>query len=174
MGGSYYQEDISNLDQRVRNIQVRGDGDGAGRPQRCSSTGALGYENVQISSRDAVRDASGNPVIGKDGRYVTDKSAPRVLAYDVERPDLGCRRDVAAQPAHLAASAHVGRRYGSTSFGGTFAYAPDDRSSLNVSVYDNVAGFGGQLNRRAGRPARRFQGGARSGNRRSARLRVFA
>jgi hypothetical protein len=44
-------------------------------------------------------------------------------------------------------SAHIGKRYGTTSFGGTLAYAPNDRSNLSVSVYDNVAGFGGQLNR---------------------------
>jgi hypothetical protein len=41
--------------------------------------GGVGWENVKISSRDAVRD----PVTGlagdrRDGRYVTDKSAPRV------------------------------------------------------------------------------------------------
>ena len=42
--------------------------------------------------------------------------------------------------------AHVGRRYGSTNYYGTFAYQPNSRSSINVAVYDNVAGFGGQVN----------------------------
>jgi hypothetical protein len=44
-------------------------------------------------------------------------------------------------------TATVGRRYGSTSYTGTFAYAPDDRRSLNISVYDSVSGLGGQMNR---------------------------
>jgi len=46
-----------------------------------------------------------------------------------------------------ALEAHVGKRYGSTSVFGSFAYAPDSRRSLNVSVYDNVAGFAGTVRR---------------------------
>jgi hypothetical protein len=46
-----------------------------------------------------------------------------------------------------ALEAHVGRRYGSTSVYGTFAYAPDARSALNIAVYDNIAGFGGEVRR---------------------------
>ncbi|MEE4451093.1 preprotein translocase subunit YajC [Novosphingobium resinovorum] len=143
--GSFYQEDISNLDQRARDMQAR-----AMVTVPVSRTvqvvGAIGYEDVEISSRDAVRDADGNPVIGSDGRYVTDKSSPRELAYDVS----GLIWDVAVmwRPSRRTSlSAHVGRRYGSTSFGGTLAYAPNDRSQFSVSVYDNVSGFGGQLNR---------------------------
>ena len=41
--------------------------------------------------------------------------------------------------------AHVGRRYGSTTYYGSLSYAPHVNSSLNVSVYDNITGFGGQL-----------------------------
>jgi hypothetical protein len=145
VGGSFYQEDVSNLDQRVRDMQAR-----AMVTVPVSRTvqvvGALGYEDVEVSSRDAVRDAQGNPVVGRDGRYVTDKSAPRELAYDVS----GLLWDVAVmwRPSRRTSlSAHIGRRYGSTSFGGTLAYAPDDRSQLSVGVYDSVSGFGGQLNR---------------------------
>ncbi|WP_207094449.1 preprotein translocase subunit YajC [Novosphingobium sp. PY1] len=145
VAGSFYQEDISNLDQRVRDMQAR-----AMVTVPVSRTvqvvGAVGYEDVEVSSRDAVRDADGNPVIGRNGRYRTDKSAPREIAYDVE----GLIWDVAVmwRPSRRTSlSAHVGRRYGATSFGGTLAYAPNDRSQLSVAVYDNVAGFGGQLNR---------------------------
>ena len=46
-----------------------------------------------------------------------------------------------------ALEAHVGKRYGSTSYYGTFAYAPNDRSSINIGVYDSISGFGGQMNR---------------------------
>jgi hypothetical protein len=41
--------------------------------------------------------------------------------------------------------AHVGRRYDSTTYYGTFAWSPNNRSSLNVAVYDGIAGFGGQM-----------------------------
>lgn len=142
---SYYQEDISNLDQRVRDFQVRGLVT-VPVSRTVQAVGALGYEDVEISSRDALRGPGGVPVIGADGRFVTDKASPRVLAYDVN----GLIWDVAVmwRPSRRTSlSAHVGRRYGSTSFGGTLAYAPDDRSRLSVAVYDNVAGFGGQLNR---------------------------
>jgi len=145
VAASGYQEDISNLDQRVRDLQARALVTvPVGRTVQV--VGAIGYEDVEVSSRDALRDADGNAVIGSDGRYVTDKSSPRQMAYDVS----GLIWDVAVmwRPSRRTSlSAHVGRRYGSTSFGGTLAYAPSDRSQLSVSVYDNVAGFGGQLNR---------------------------
>lgn len=145
VAGSFYQEDISNLDQRVRDMQARAMVT-VPVSRTVQAVAAIGYENVEISSRDAVRDAQGNPIIGSDGRYRTDESAPRQIAYDVD----GLIWDVAVmwRPSRRTSlSAHVGRRYGATSFGGTLAYAPDDRSQLSVSVYDNVGGFGGQLNR---------------------------
>lgn len=145
VAASGYQEDISNLDQRVRDLQARalvtvpvG--------HTLQVVGALGYEDVEISSRDAERDVNGDPIIGSDGRYVTDKSSPRQLAYDTE----GLIWDVAVmwRPSRRTSlSAHVGRRYGTVSYGGTLSYAPSDRSQLSVAVYDNVAGFGGQVNR---------------------------
>lgn len=145
VGGSFYQEDISNLDQRVRDMQARAMVT-VPVSRTVQAVGAIGYEDVEISSRDAVRDASGNPVIGSDGRFETDESAPRQIAYEAD----GLIWDVAVmwRPSRRTSlSAHVGRRYGATTFGGTLAYAPNDRSQLSVAVYDNVAGFGGQLNR---------------------------
>lgn len=142
---SGYQEDISNLDQRVRDFQARAMVT-VPVSRTVQAVGAVGYEDVEISSRDALRDSTGAPVIGSDGRFVTDKGAPREIAYEAS----GLIWDVAVmwRPSRRTSlSAHVGRRYGSTTYGGTLAYAPNDRSQLSVSVYDNVAGFGGQLNR---------------------------
>lgn len=145
VGGSYYREDISNLDQRVEDAQARAsvtvqlDTD-------LAVVGSVGYEDVEISSRDAVRDVNGDPVVGSDGRFVTDKSSPRILAYDVS----GLTWDAAVmwRPSRRTAlEAHVGRRYGSTSVYGSFSYQPTLRNSINIAVYDNVAGFGGQVNR---------------------------
>ncbi len=145
VNGSYSREDISNLDQRIENGQVS-----AVVTVPVSYTvqvsGAVGYETVEISSRDALFDSNGLPVVGPGGRYVTDKSAPRVIAYDVD--GLIWDAGVMWRPStRTSLTAHVGRRYGSTSYTGTFSYAPTPRSSVNVAVYDNLAGFGGQLNR---------------------------
>jgi hypothetical protein len=143
--GSFYQEDISNLDQRVRDMQARGIVTlPVGRTVQVS--GAVGYEDVEVSSRDAVRDADGNPVIDGNGRYVTDKSAPRIVAQDVS----GLLWDVGVmwRPSpRTSLTAHVGRRYGATAVTGSFSYAPNSRSTLSIGVYNNVAGFGGQLTR---------------------------
>lgn len=144
-GATYYREDVSNLDQRVKDFSARADVT-VPVTNTFALVGGVGYEDVEVSSRDAVRDANGAPVIGADGRYVTDKSAPRVLAYDTS--GLIWDAGVIWRPSRRTAlEAHVGRRYGSTTYYGSFAYAPSRRSALNISVYDNVAGFGGQVNR---------------------------
>ncbi|WP_232332963.1 preprotein translocase subunit YajC [Novosphingobium aquimarinum] len=143
--GSYYQEDISNLDQRVRDMQARGIVT-VPVSRTVQVSGAVGYEDVEVSSRDALRDADGNPVVDGNGRYVTDKSAPRILAQDVS----GLLWDVGVmwRPSNRTSlTAHVGRRYGTTSVTGSFSYAPNTRSTFSLGVYDNVAGFGGQLTR---------------------------
>jgi hypothetical protein len=145
LGGGFYQEDISNLDQRVRDINLRAD---VTLPvsSDVALVGGIGYEKVQVSSRDALRDGAGNPVIGSNGRYVTDSSAPRIMAYDTS--GLIWDAGVMWRPSRRTAlEAHVGRRYGTISYYGSFAYSPNSRSSVNVAVYDNVSGFGGQLNR---------------------------
>jgi len=50
--------------------------------------------------------------------------------------------------------AHVGRRYDSTTYYGNFAYKPNSRESVNVSVYDGITSFGGLItDQLAGLPA---------------------
>lgn len=143
VGGGIYQEDISNLDQRVRDVHARADVSVPVTPT-LSLVGGVGYEDVEISSRDVLRDVNGDPVIDDNGRFVTDSSAPRALAYDVD----GIIWDVGAvwrPSSRTALEAHVGRRYDSTTYYGSFAYAPSNRSSVNISAYDSVSGFGGTL-----------------------------
>lgn len=154
-GAGFYQEDISNLDQRVRDFHARAD---VTLPvgQDLALVGGIGYENVEVSSRDVAVGPGGTPLVGSDGRLVTDSSAPRRIAYDAE----GIIWDVGVmwRPSpRTSLEAHVGRRYGSTSYYGTFAWAPSQRQSVNVSVYDSVAGFGGQVNRALANLPTQFQ-----------------
>ena len=144
VGGGWVREDVSNLDQRVEDRFARADVQApVGRD--LAFVGGVGYEDVEVSSRDAVRDADGNPVLGPDGRFVTDESQPRQIAYDVS----GLIWDVGVMwrpSVRTALEAHVGRRYDSTTYYGTFAWAPTSRSNVNIAVYDTVSGFGGLLN----------------------------
>lgn len=145
VGAGYYQENVSNLDQKISDLHARAD---VAVPigTDLQLIGGVGYEKVQISSRDVLRDGAGNPVIGSNGRYATDTSSPRVMAYDTR--GLIWDAGVMWRPSRRTAlEAHVGRRYGSMTYYGSFAYAPNARSSLNISVYDSISGFGGQLNR---------------------------
>lgn len=139
-----YQEDISNLDQRVRDVYVRGDVTVPVTPS-LALVGGVGYDDVEISSRDAVRDAAGIPVVGTDGRLITDSASPRILAFDVD----GLLWDVGVlwrPSSRTSLAAHVGERYDSTTYYGSFTYVPDRRSALGISVYDGISGFGGVLN----------------------------
>jgi hypothetical protein len=152
LGGGYNQQDVSNLDQRIVDGYVRADVTVPVSPN-VALVGGIGYENVEISSRDALRDANGLPVIGDDGRYVTDESAPRVIAYETE----GLIWDVGVmwRPSRRTSlEAYVGERYGTMTYRGSFSYAPNSRTSLSVAVYDDLTGFGGMMvNQLAGLPA---------------------
>lgn len=153
-GAGFYQEDVANLDQRVRDFHARAD---VNVPvgHSVALVGGIGYEDVEISSRDAVI-VGGLPVVGPDGRLVTDKSAPRQIAYEAS----GLIWDVGVmwKPSpRTSLEAHVGRRYGSTSYFGSFGWAPSRRQSVNIAVYDNVAGFGGQVNRALANLPTQFQ-----------------
>jgi hypothetical protein len=151
LGAGYNQQDVSNLDQRIVDGYVRADVTVPLSPN-VAVVGGIGYEDVEISSRDAVRDASGNPVIGNDGRYVTDTSEPRTIAYATE----GLIWDVGVmwRPSRRTSlEAYVGERYGTMTYRGSFAYAPDSESSFNVAVYDDLTGLGGMMvNQLAGLP----------------------
>lgn len=143
VGGGWTEQNISNLDQRVRDRHLRADVT-VPVSANVAVVGGVGYEDVEISSRDARRDAQGRPVVGPDGRFVTDESAPRRMAYETD--GLLWDAGVLWRPSRRTSlEAHVGRRYGSMTYFGTFAYAPNSRTSLNVVAYDNMTSFGGVL-----------------------------
>ena len=141
VGGGWNRQDISNLDQRIDDRYVRGD---VSVPvtRELALVGGVGYEEVEVSSRDALRDSNGAPVIGSDGRLVTDETGPRQIAYETD----GLIWDVGVmwRPSRRTSfSASVGKRYGSTTYYGALSYAPDNRTGINISVYDGITSFGG-------------------------------
>lgn len=145
LGAGITQEDISNLDQRVRDAHIRADVSMPVRPGLALVAG-VGYENVEVSARDALRDAADAPVRDTAGRYVTDTAGPRRIAYEVDGFiwDVG----VVWRPSRrTSAEAHIGRRYDSTTYYGSFAWAPSSRSSIHISAYDGISGIGGQMTR---------------------------
>ncbi len=136
----FNQEDIANLDQRVREVRA---GLQATLPinSEVALIGDVGWQDVKVSSRDAVRGPGGVPVVGSDGRYVTDKSKPRQIAYDV----TGLTWDVGVmwRPSRRTSlSAFVGRRYDSMTYYGSLSYTPNARNALQINVFDAVSGFG--------------------------------
>ena len=145
VGGGWNRENVSNLDQRIDDKHVRAD---VLLPlgSDLALVGGVGYEKVEVSQRDAVIDTlTGLPVLTANGRYLTDQSQPRQIAYESE--GLIWDAGVMWRPSRRTAlEAHAGRRYGSMTYFGSFAYAPNSRTTLNVSVYDGISGFGGRLN----------------------------
>jgi len=143
IGAGWNRQDISNLDQRIDDKYVRGDVTLPVSPTVALVAG-VGYEDVEVSSRDALLDENDEPVLGPDGRLVTDESQPRQIAYQTD----GLIWDVGVmwRPSRRTSlSATVGRRYGSTTYYGTLSYSPNANSGLSIAVYDNITGFGGQL-----------------------------
>ncbi len=141
--GSYLREDMSNLDQRLTDAQG---GVEITQPvsRNLAVVGDLNWEKIQVSQRDALFDANGNPVLNSSGQYVTDTSQPRKLAYKTDGLtwDIG----VVWRPSRRTmASAFVGQRYDSTTYYGSLFYAPSARQTLSVAVYDSIFGFGSGL-----------------------------
>ena len=139
----FYQEDVSNLTQRVNDKHVRGE---VTIPvvEALAVVGGVGYEHVRVSSRDALRDSTGAVVRDARGRMITDMSQPRVIAYDTQ--GLIWDAGVVWRPSRRTnLEAHVGERYGQIGAYGFFNYQPNEHSNFNLMVYEGVTGFGGAL-----------------------------
>jgi hypothetical protein len=144
VSGGWYREDASQLDQRFDDKIVRADVT-VPVSATLALVGGIGYEDIEISERDAVRDANGAPVVGNDGRLVTNRNSPRLLSYDQD----GLIWDVGVlwRPSRRTSlEARVGKRYDSMTYYGSFSYTPNQRVAANLTVYDLVAGFGSRLN----------------------------
>ena len=143
VGAGYFREDIDTLDQRVIDANVRADVTVPITPT-FAVVGGVGYEDVEVSSRDAVRNANGVPILGPDGRIVTDEASPRVIAFE----STGLIWDVGVmwRPSRRTSlQAGYGRRYDSDTFYGSFSFAPNPNTNLSIGAFDGIRGFGGRL-----------------------------
>lgn len=144
VSAGYEREDAGQLDQRFEGKYARADVTVPVTPT-VALVGGVGYEDIEISERGALRDVNGDPVVDSDGRLVTDEASPRLLSYDQD--GLIWDAGVLWRPSRRTSlEARIGRRYGSTTYAGSLGYQPNENTSLNVSVYDTVSGFGNLLN----------------------------
>lgn len=140
---AYEREDAGELDQRYEGRYARGDAVLPVTPALALTAG-VGYEKIESSERDPVLDAANQPVVDSNGRYVTDKSSPRRIAYETD--GLIYDAGVIWKPSpRTVLQARVGRRYDSTTYTGSLSYAASRSVGVQVGVYDSVETFGRQL-----------------------------
>ena len=145
VSGGYIREDAGQLDQRFAAKYVRGDVVVPVSPTLALTAGA-GYEDIRSSQRRPLRDANGAPVIDEDGRFVSDKSSPRLLAYDQD--GLIYDAGVIWRPnRRTTLQVRAGHRYGGTTVIGSLDWRMSRTSGLQVNVYDGIESFGRQLTR---------------------------
>ncbi|MFA5965847.1 MAG: hypothetical protein WC804_17670 [Sphingomonas sp.] len=140
---AWERDDASQLDQRYDGKYARGDVILPVTPA-IALTGGVGYEKIEVSQRDAKLDGAGNPVTDARGRFVTDPASPRRIAYQTD--GLIYDAGVIWRPSpRTTLQARVGRRYGGTTYTGSFSYAPSRSVGMQIGVYDSVETFGHQL-----------------------------
>lgn len=143
VSGGWDREDAHQLDQRYEGKFARAD-IVAPVSRTLALEAGVGYEKITIGQRDAQLDADGNPVIDGKGRFVTDKSSPRRIAYRTD--GLIYDGGVLWRPSpRTQLEAHVGRRYGGTSYAGSFNWQATQSVGAQVVVYDDLETFARQL-----------------------------
>ena len=142
-GGAYEREDSAQLDGRYEGAYGRGDLIVPLTPT-LAAVGGVGYEKIEVTQRDAVVNAAGDPVVDSNGRYITNGASPRRIAYDTEGVfwDAG----VVYRPSpRTTFQARVGRRYDSMTYTGSLSYQASNNLGVNIGVYDGIQSFGRQL-----------------------------
>lgn len=145
VSGGYEREDAHQLDQRYEGKYVRGDVVVPVTPT-LAVTGGAGYEKIAASQRSPLRDAAGNLVTDSHGRFVTDKSSPRQLAFKTD--GLTYDAGLVWKPnRRTTLEARGGHRYGGTFYEGSLSYQMSRSSGLQVVVYNRIDSFGRSLTR---------------------------
>lgn len=140
VGAGYTREDVDRLDQRYEAKFIRGDVILPVSPTVALTAGA-GYEEIEASQQDIVRDANGVPIVTPSGRLIANPDAPRLLAYD--QSGLIWDAGVIWRPSRRTElQARVGRRYGDTTIVGSIRHQLNSAFAMVGSVYDSVDSYG--------------------------------
>ena len=143
VSGAFEREDAGQLDQSYEGKYVRGD---VVLPvsRTVAIRGGVGYEKIQAKQRDALVNAAGDPVLDKNGRFVTDQNSPERIAYNTD--GLIYDAGVIWRPSpRLELQANAGWRYGGEIYTGSLSYQVSRDVGLQVVVYDGIETFGRQL-----------------------------
>lgn len=143
IGAGYVREDVDRLDQEYEGAYVRGDVVVPLSPTFAVTAG-VGYEDIEQTQQDFRRDANGLPIVTPGGRLVADPSRPRLTAYSEDGViwDAGF---IWRPTRRTELEARVGRRYGGTSYTGSFRHQFDAGTAIRANVYDAVSSFGRQV-----------------------------
>lgn len=145
IAGAWQREEASQLDQTYDGKFARID---AVLPvaRGLAVVGGVGYENIEITERDPLRDGTGNVVRDGAGRFVTDPASPPRIAYEID--GIFWDAGVIYRPnSRMTLEARVGQRYDSMSYTGSLQWRMSRRMALQVGVYDSIDSFGRQLSR---------------------------
>ena len=140
---AYVRETAGQLSQRFEGGYGRLDVLAPVSPTVAIAAG-VGYEKIETSQKDALVDATGVPVLDRDGRFRTDPASPRRVAYRTDGVyyDAG----VVWRPnRRTELRAAFGKRYGSESLTGTATWQASPNAGVAIGIYDTVTTFGRQL-----------------------------
>lgn len=143
IGAGYVREDTSGrFDQQFEGMYVRGDVVVPIGPTLALTAG-VGYEDIQASQLDFVRDPGGFPVIGPNGPS-PDPTVPRLLTYD--QSGLIYDGGIIWRPnPRTELQARAGRRYGGTTYTGSLDHQFNEHQGVHIEVFDTVETFGRAL-----------------------------
>ena len=140
VGAGWVREDQKRLDSTFEGKYVRGDVVVPVSPT-LAVTGGIGWETMDASMDDFLRDANGLPVLTPGGNLVSDPSRPRLKTY--EESGLIYDAGIIWRPSpRTELQARAGHRYGGTTFTGSLAHKINQHSALTAAVYDSVSSFG--------------------------------
>ena len=143
LSGAWERENAGQLDQKYDGWYGRGDVVLPVSPTVALRAGA-GYEKIEVTQRDALVDATGNPVTDGRGRFVTDPASPVRIAYNTD--GLIYDAGVVWRPSpRLELTANAGWRYGGETYFGGLHWAMASDMAVQVVVYDGIETFGRQL-----------------------------
>ena len=140
IAAGYQRENTKRLKGRFQGKFVRGDVVLPVSPT-FAVTGGIGYEKMEASQQDFLRDSNGLPVVSPGGKIVADPSKPQLLAYDQD--GLIWDAGVIWRPSpRTELQLRGGQRYGDTTVVGTLQHQISRDVALNAVVYDSVTSFG--------------------------------